>query len=195
MSNVLGKLLIAPPKMLDWRFSKAVIYMWKHDVSGAGGIIINKIIDHPSFQLICRDSNITQNPKINPRMYYGGPVLTNLLGCLHSTDYKSVTTEPEQNSVGFTLDKKILDDIAQNKGPKNYVITMGMASWMPGQLESEIDGDLPRLPGTSWLVLEYDPQLVFGAKTKDFWEKCVQRSIETKSKEIVDKAFSTLHKN
>ena len=195
MSDVLGKLLIAPPKMIDWRFSKAVIYMWKHDVSGAGGVIINKIIENPSFQMVCRDSKITQDPKINPLIYYGGPVLTNLLGCLHSTDYKIVTTNPEKNSIGFTLDKKILEDIAQKKGPRNYVITMGMASWMPGQLESEIDGIPPRLPGTSWLVLDYDPKLIFGAKTKDFWEKCVQKSIETKSKEIVDKAFSILHKN
>jgi len=191
MSDVLGKLLIAPPKMVDWRFSKAVIYMWKHDVSGAGGIIINKVIQNPSFQMVCRDANIIQNSKINPLIYYGGPVLTNLLGCLHSTDYKIITTNPEKNSVGFTLDKKILQDIAENKGPKNYVITMGMASWMPGQLESEIDGTPPRFPGTSWLVVDYDPKLVFGAKTKDFWEKCVQKSIEEKSKEIVDKAFSS----
>ena len=107
MSDVLGKLLIAPPKMVDWRFSKAVIYMWKHDVSGAGGIIINKVIQNPSFQMVCRDANIIQNSKINPLIYYGGPVLTNLLGCLHSTDYKIITTNPEKNSVGFTLDKKI----------------------------------------------------------------------------------------
>ena len=193
MSDVLGKLLIAPPKLQDWRFSKSVIYMWKHDVSGAGGVIINKRIDNPSFHMVCRDGKIAQNPKVNPLMYYGGPVLTNLLGCLHSTDYKIVTTNPEKNSVGFTLDKKILEDIAQNKGPLNYIITMGMASWMPGQLESEIDGVPPRLPGTSWLTLDYDPQLVFCAKTKDFWEKCVQKSIEEKSKEVVDKAFSTPH--
>ena len=64
-----------------------------------------------------------------------------------------------------------------------------------GQLESEMDAIPPRSPAMSWLVLDYDPQLIFGAKTKDFWEKCVQKSIEEKSKEIVDKAFSTLHRN
>ena len=85
---------------------------------------------------------------------------------------KNATTNPEKNSVGFTLDRKILEDIAQNKGPTNYVITMGMASWMPGQLESEIDCIPPRMPGTSWLILDYDPRLVFGGKAKDFWENC-----------------------
>ena len=41
MSDLHGKLLIAPPKLPDWRFQKSVIYMWKHNVAGAGGVIIN----------------------------------------------------------------------------------------------------------------------------------------------------------
>ena len=67
---------------------------------------------------------------------------------------------------------------------------MGMASWMAGQLESELDAIPPRSPAFSWLVLDYDPQLVFGPKPKDLWDICVQKAIEEKSKEIVDKAFS-----
>ena len=49
-----GKLLVAPPKMTDWRFAKSVVYIWKHDVSGAGGIIVNKKVSAPSFENICR---------------------------------------------------------------------------------------------------------------------------------------------
>ena len=189
MSDLHGKILIAPPKLPDWRFTKSVLYMWKHDVSGAGGIILNKVCNTPSFEMVCKDGNIHRNPKINPTIYYGGPVLTNLLGCLHSTDYKITTTNPAKNSVGYTLDKKILEDIAQSKGPKNYLITMGMASWMAGQLESEIDAMPPRSSAFSWLVLDYDPKIVFGPKPKNLWEICVQKAIEEKSKEIVDKAF------
>jgi len=195
MNDVQGKLLIAPPRLPDWRFQKAVVYMWKHDVSGSSGVIINKICNNPIFDTICKNGNIKRKPEVNPKIYYGGPCLTNILGCLHTGDYKISTTNFSRNSIGFTLDKKILEDIAQSKGPKSYLITMGMASWEIGQLESEMDAIPPRSPAMSWLVLDYDPQLLFGAKTKDFWEKCVQRSIEEKSKEIVDKAFSTLHKN
>ena len=37
-----GKLLVAPPGMRDWRLKKSVVYLWKHDILGATGIIINK---------------------------------------------------------------------------------------------------------------------------------------------------------
>ena len=37
-----GKILIAPPRMTDWRFAKSLIYIWRHDVGGASGTIINK---------------------------------------------------------------------------------------------------------------------------------------------------------
>ena len=40
MTDTQGKFLVAPPNMPDWRFQKTVIYMWKHDISGAGGVII-----------------------------------------------------------------------------------------------------------------------------------------------------------
>ena len=42
MNDAQGKLLIAPPRLPDWRFQKSVIYMWKHDIGGASGVIINK---------------------------------------------------------------------------------------------------------------------------------------------------------
>ena len=35
MSDVQGQLLIAPPKLPDWRFGKSIVYMWKHDIGGA----------------------------------------------------------------------------------------------------------------------------------------------------------------
>ena len=42
MIDTQGKLLVAPPGMSDWRFQKTVVYVWRHDVSGAAGVIINK---------------------------------------------------------------------------------------------------------------------------------------------------------
>ena len=58
MTYLDGKLLIAPPKMTDWRFAKSVVYIWKHDVSGAGGIIVNKKVSAPSFDNICREGGM-----------------------------------------------------------------------------------------------------------------------------------------
>ena len=104
MSDIIGKLLIAPPNLPDWRFHKTVIYIWKHDVSGASGVIINKKCDNPTFNRVCKDGKIKHNLEINPSIYYGGPILTSLLGCLHSTDYAIPTTNIAKKSTQQSVD-------------------------------------------------------------------------------------------
>ena len=94
-----GKILISPPKMRDWRFAKSLVYIWKHDVSGAGGVIVNKKVATPSFDTVCLQGKIKKNPDVNPTIFYGGPVMTNLVGCLHSLDYKLATTNSDMNKI------------------------------------------------------------------------------------------------
>ena len=179
MIDTQGKLLVAPPNMTDWRFQKSVIYMWKHDVAGANGIIINKKCQHPDFRHVCMEGNVKIKDNIDAPVYYGGPVLTNVVGVLHSTEYRLPTTNRlAEGNVGFTLDSKILEDVARGKGPLNTMITLGMANWNASQLEEEIEH--PHAPGMSWLLLDYDEKLVFGqledAKPDEIWEDCVSVS-------------------
>ena len=53
MIDTQGHLLIAPPNMPDWRFKNSVVYMWRHDVSGAAGVIINKKCQNQDFDHVC----------------------------------------------------------------------------------------------------------------------------------------------
>jgi putative transcriptional regulator len=185
-----GKLLIAPPTLPDWRFKKSVVYMWKHDIAGASGVIINKKCNNPSFEHICHEGGLTKrDPRVNPPIWYGGPVLTNILGVLHTLDFTIKSTNLIKKDLGFTLDRKMLEVIAQGGGPKQYIITLGLANWEPGQLENELDGIHPKSPAFSWLTLDYEPSLIFGPKTNDFWDSCVSKSIENKTKEITNKIF------
>ena len=184
-----GKLLIAPPKLPDWRFQKSVIYMWKHDLGGASGVIINKKCNHPSFEHICSEGSLLRKNNINPTIWYGGPVLTNIIGMLHSLDFQLSSTNVVKKSLGFTLDRKMLEVIAQGGGPKRYMITMGLANWIPGQLEEEFDAHPPRSPANCWLTLNSSPDLVFGPKPVDFWEQCVSRAVEDRTKALTDKIF------
>ena len=50
IDNLEGKILIAPPKMRDYRFAKTVLYCWKHNVGGAAAVIINRPIKSPTFK-------------------------------------------------------------------------------------------------------------------------------------------------
>jgi putative transcriptional regulator len=184
-----GKLLVAPPKMTDWRFAKSVVYVWKHDVSGAGGIIINKKLQAPNFENICIEGKINKLKSVNPPVFYGGPIMPNLVGCLHSLDYKLPTTNIAPNEIGFTLDKRIIDDIALNKGPSRYVITIGVSSWTAGQLDEEIKSLPPRKKTGSWLHLEYNDTKIFGANTETLWSECVGQCVVDATKKITNKVF------
>ena len=184
-----GKIIVAPPKMSDWRFARSVVYVWKHDVSGAGGIIINKRVHAPTFEDICKETGIKRLDSVNPPVFYGGPVMTNLVGCLHSLDYKINATNVVSNHTGFTLDATVIDQIARGQGPKKYLLTMGISSWNPGQLESEIEALPPRSKSGSWLYMDYDEAIVFGPKTETLWTDCVSQCIRNTTSEITRKIF------
>ena len=185
-----GKLLVAPPGMPDPRFRKTVVFIWRHDVSGAAGVIINKRCQRPTFDHICREGSITLKSGVNPPVYYGGPVLNNVVGVLHSTEYRLASTNTLiDDTVGFTLDSKILEDVAQGNGPLNRMITLGMANWETGQLEAELDPVPPRPKTMSWLIIPYDNDIIFNTKPEEIWELCVNRAVADKTKEITSKVF------
>ena len=192
MIDTQGKLLISPPGMPDPRFRKTVVFIWKHDVSGAAGVVINKRCQRPTFQHVCQEGSIPLKKGVNPPVYYGGPVLNNVVGVLHSTEYRLPTTNTlGEGIVGFTLDSKILTDVAEGKGPLNTKITLSMCNWNASQLEEEMEHH--RTPGVSWLMLDYDEKLVFGqledAKPDDIWQDCVSRAIRNKTAEITSRIF------
>ena len=192
MIDTQGKLLIAPPGMPDPRFRKTVVYMWRHDVSGAAGVVINKRCQQPTFKHVCQEGGIKRKPNVQLPVYYGGPLLNNVVGVLHSTEYRLASTNTiSTGNIGFTLDSKILEDIAQGGGPLNRIVTLGMANWNSSQLEEELEH--PHNPAMSWLVLDYDEKLVFGqledSKPYDIWEECLSRAVRHKTAEITSKIF------
>jgi putative transcriptional regulator len=190
MIDTQGKFLIAPPNMPDWRFQKTVIYMWRHDVSGAAGVVVNKKCKHPDFKHICEEGIIKRIENVNTPVYYGGPVLNNIIGVLHSKEFiMGSTNTGKTQPLAFTLDRKMLECIAQGGGPKQKIITMGVANWTGGQLEDELEALPPRKPAMSWLVLPYDEKIVFGPQPEDLWEMCVSRAVENKTKEILSHNF------
>ena len=190
MIDVQGKFLVAAPKLPDWRFQKSVIYMWKHDVAGANGIIINKKCQHPDFRHVCMEGNVKIKDNIDTPVYYGGPVLTNVVGVLHSVDTMLASSNRlQKQDIAFTLDRKMLEMVANGTGPKQKIITLGMSQWEQGQLEAEMEAAPPRPASMSWLVLDYDPNIIFGPQTEDLWEMCVSRAVRNKTREITSKIF------
>jgi len=175
--------------MRDYRFAKAVIYLWKHDVSGAAGIIVNKPLSSPTFEAVCQEGELEYMSDISPKIHYGGPVMSNMVGVLHTLDFEIKSTNPVRDDLGFTLDRQAVEAIALGHPPANYFVTMGMSTWEPGQLEQEIAAEPPRRETEAWLVLNYDFELVFNSSAKDMWEIALGQAVQQKTQQFTGKIF------
>ena len=159
-----GQLLLATPKMADFRFEKAVILICSHNEDGAMGIIVNKPTQELKFEDILDQLKIdTKVVSGDHEIYFGGPVEYGRGFVVHSSDYDSSDTSITIREEYFlTASKEILEDIANGRGPKNSLLALGYAGWGPGQLERELLSD-------SWLMCDPDPNLVFTLKPEFKW--------------------------
>ena len=140
--NILTEFLVAKPSMPDQRFKETVIVMLYHNQDkGAAGLVINKPIEKILISEFFKSSNMTLPDKIIDKeitLYWGGPVDPEHIFFIHSSEYKSNNFITSNNDFTITSEPKVLFDIVTNNGPKKYIILLGIAAWVPGQLDSEM---------------------------------------------------------
>lgn len=143
--NISTDFLVAKPSMPDPRFKETVIVMLYHNQEkGAAGLVINKPIEKIPITEFFKSINIKPPDKIIDKeitLYWGGPVDTKHIFFIHSSEYNSKNFIASNNNFTVTRESKVLFDIVSNKGPKKYIIILGIAAWEPGQLDSEIKRD------------------------------------------------------
>lgn len=143
--NISTDFLVAKPSIPDPRFKETVIVMLYHNQEkGAAGLVINKPIEKIPITVFFKNINIKPPDKIIDKeitLYWGGPVDTKHIFFIHSSEYKSKNFIASNNNFTVTRESKVLFDIVSNKGPKKYIIILGIAAWEPGQLDSEIKRD------------------------------------------------------
>ena len=151
--------LVAMPQLDDFTFTKSVIYVSQHDAKGALGIIINrplsltlgKVLEHLNIE-------ITQPKIANNPVLMGGPI-----GQEHGfIIYEQHTSQGEE--ILLSASKEMLDNIAKNKGPEDFLITLGYAGWEEGQLEKEIACN-------NWLIVPFNRKVLFEIPLKNRWQK------------------------
>ena len=166
--SVKDNFLVATEKLTGTRFSETVIIMFENDENGAWGLVVNKPIGLTSInKLIEIPKSFTEEQKKLTKMkipiFWGGPVEENRIFILHSNEYISETTIKYRN-VSISSDYKTLLKIADNKGPKDKIIILGISSWGPGQLEGEIEK-------YSWMLSEIKNELIFEIENQEKWKK------------------------
>lgn len=166
-----GQLLVAMPQMPDPRFKHTVIYMIRHDGTGALGLVVNRpIATVPLGRLLDQPGLESQGAPGDIRVHWGGPVGAARAFALHTSDYVGKGTVGVDGSVAVTEDPEILRAIAAGAGPRRTLFILGYAGWGPGQLEAEIAGG-------AWAVVPADEALVFGDDYDEKWEKAMARRV------------------
>ncbi len=172
-----GQMLLAMPGMLDSRFARSVIYMCAHSDEGAMGIVINQPARKVSFSELLVQLDIVSDPDAirlpakaeQMPVLKGGPVEPNRGFVLHSAEYSvGEATLPIDEAVSLTATLDILRAIAHGEGPDKAVLALGYASWVPGQLEAEIQNN-------GWLYCDADANFVFDTDLGSKYDRVLQQ--------------------
>jgi len=159
---LLGQLLIAMPNLGDPYFEQSVTLICQHNEEGCFGLTINQPINISVDQLL-EQLKINHEYKNTMPALRGGPVQIEQGFVIHDSDKDWENTMSVTDEVAVTASKDILFDIAKDEGPDNFLITLGCASWSPGQMENEILNN-------SWLNCDADKKIIFDMPFAERWQ-------------------------
>ena len=85
-----GRFLVAMPNIDDFRFEKAVIYIYEHTPQGAAGLVVNHPASQMSFFELLEQLQIDHMAlKNQPTLLLGGPDKFSNGFVLHSSEYNA----------------------------------------------------------------------------------------------------------
>lgn len=162
--SLVHKCLIATPAIKDPLFAASLIYMCEHSENGSMGLVINhqtsqnlqNIFDQ--LEIDCQDESINQQP-----VYIGGPVQLEQGFVLHRSAGGWQKSLEVSSDIYITSSIDILEAIAENKGPRDYLVLLGFSGWSSGQLESELQQN-------SWLTSMSSVELLFHQDSDAKWQ-------------------------
>ncbi len=157
--------LVAMPVMQDRNFARAVIYVCVHNEEGAMGMTINRPMLDLNLGEIMQQMNInmtTESLRQTP-VLLGGPVQPERGFLIHRPNTQWQSTLSVTDDIAVTSSQDILQALADNKGPEEFLMVLGFSGWSEGQLEQE-------LANNAWLTVPADPKLLFDIPFNERWE-------------------------
>ena len=158
-----GQFLLAMPGIGDPRFERSVIAMCAHDAGGALGLCVHRPMADTSVADLMRQLDVDPADTPDTPVLLGGPVEQERGFVLHSPDWSGEDTRAVAGRWALTGTRDVLVAIAEGRGPRHWLVTLGYAGWGPGQLE----GELARhgwfqTPATVGLLWETAPERRWG---------------------------------
>jgi len=168
-SYLQSQLLIAMPGMNDPYFDHTVTLICQHNEDGCFGLTINRPIQVTLEELFEQLEIATENPTVKGvHALRGGPVQAEQGFVIHDKSKQWENTIAINDDIAVTASRDILYDIAKGEGPENFLLTLGCASWAPGQMEAEIINN-------SWLNCDVDTGILFNTPFEKRWDNAVDR--------------------
>jgi putative transcriptional regulator len=167
--SLAGKLLVASKRMRDPNFAETVIYICRHDASGAFGLVLNRGAGEVSLADVLRSFQIEGQAAVGVlALRHGGPVQRDAGFILHTSEFQAGTRLCSQGGLAVSSGREILDALAAGKRPEQAVLFFGYAGWGAGQLERE-------LGRKDWITVAADRAIIFGPETKSMWRRALRR--------------------
>lgn len=168
-----GKLLIAPPNVKGNFWQKTVIFVTEDHDRGSIGLVLNK----PSKMSIKEFSEQHGvDSDVEGFIYVGGPVNTNALTVLHTSEWECGNTLKINDRFSLSSSSDLLHRFSIGDKPKYWRIFAGLCAWAPNQLYCEIQGINGYSHEKSWLISTSSRQLVFALDSNEQWTAAVERS-------------------
>jgi putative transcriptional regulator len=164
-----GQLLVATDDLRDPRFARTIVYMLRHDATGALGLVVNRPVGTlPLARVLESLGRDPEGAGGEIRVHYGGPVEPERGFVLHTPAWEGGDSRVVHDGVAVTSDPAIFDAIARGTGPRRAMFAAGYAGWAAGQLEAELQGGF-------WLVVPADEALIFDDDAVSKWERATER--------------------
>lgn len=166
--DVTNHFLMATPDNRGTLFANSIVYMCRHDDTGAFGIIINKPSKTPVAELL-KSLKIERSKDDGGMIMQGGPVKQEQVFILHSPPQEYEVTIKVGEDVAVTLSRDILKSISKKQAPEKMLFSCGYAGWDGGQLEEEIlENAWIVLPASADIIFDFPPALRLREATRRF---------------------------
>ena len=169
LGSTAGQLLVATESLHDPRFARTVIYMLRHDATGAFGLIVNRPVGRVALARVLESlGREAAEVEGEIRVHYGGPVDVGRGFVLHTREWRGDDNGPVNGAIAVTGDPAVFEALGRGAGPRRALFAAGYAGWGPGQLDAEMSGGF-------WIVVSADESLVFDDDADTKWERATRR--------------------
>ncbi|WP_037587217.1 YqgE/AlgH family protein [Stenoxybacter acetivorans] len=159
--------LIAMPSLEDSFFADSVVFLCDHTADGAMGVVINK--PSPLTMDIIFDGAKLPTPTRfhGKQVLIGGPVQLDHGFLLHSPAGSWDSSFLVAEDMALTASRDIVTGLTLDDKVDKALVTLGLSSWAPGQLEKE-------LAENAWLAAPADRRIIFDLPYEERYQAAIK---------------------